>query len=237
MRIAAVCTCRNEADIIEASIRHLLAEGVDEVRIADSSTDATPDILRRLHRETGRVAWFEDTEPYHQQQAWVDRLAAEAEAEWIVPFDADEWWLTTTGEPLAKVLGESCENKLYAQLWHHLTPDEKYIVPERLPKVAYRWSPEAHIAPGNHDVSLPGGLSGLLEIRHYQYRGFDHYCRKMRERNATLAPDARARGDGAHVTRLDGATDEQLRVAWDELTAKETVYDPIPVHGGHRLDS
>lgn len=237
MRVAAVATVRNEASIIEACVRHLLAEGVDEVLIADSSTDATTGILRRLGHETGRVAWWKDTDPYHQQQAWIDRLAAEALADWIIPFDADEFWLTTSREPLARVLAGRSEGKLYAQLWHHLDPECKYVEPERLPKVAYRWSPEAHIGPGNHDVSLPSGLPGLLEIRHYQYQGFEHYCRKVRERNATLAPHARERGDGAHHTRLEGASDEQLRAAWDELTGKETVYDPIPVHGGHGLDT
>jgi hypothetical protein len=238
MKIAAVSTVRNEAPIIEACVRHLLAEGVDEVLIADSSTDATTAIiLGRLQGETGRIRWYEDTDPYHQQQAWIDRLAAEALADWIIPFDADEFWLTTSGEPLAKVLAGCPERKLYAQLWHHLDPNRKYAEPERLPKVAYRWSPEAHIAPGNHDVSLPGGLPGLLEIRHYQYRGFEHYCRKVQERNATLAPHARVRGDGAHHTRLEGASEEQLRAAWEELTGKETVHDPIPVHGGHGLDT
>lgn len=235
--IAAVSTVRNEADIIEASVRCLLAGGVDKLLIADASTDGTTDILRRLERETGRVTRLVDDEPVHRQPYWIDYLAAEAGTEWILPFDADEFWFATGGKPIAQALALGVGGKLYAQLWHHQTWELKYAAPERLPKVAYRWTEEAHIAPGNHDVSLPGGTWGLLEVRHYQFRGFEHFKRKVRERCATLDPVGRARGDGAHMTRLDGSGDEELRAAWNEMQAAEVVRDPIPFHGRHSLDS
>jgi len=233
----AVSTFRNEVDIAEACIRHLLDEGIGRVLVADASTDGTRDILRRLEQETGRVAWVEDNEPYHLQPQWMDQLAADIKTDWIIPFDADEFWLTTTGQSVALELHRLPEDiqSLPVRLWHHFDWDHKYAVPERLPKVAYRYSSDAHLGPGNHTVTLPAGLEGLLEIRHYQYRGYEHFVRKVMERNMTLAPAWRECGNGWHHTKLEGATDAQLRTAWDTLTAAEVAYDPI--HCRHRVDS
>lgn len=218
--IAAVTTTLDEADIIEATATCLLNGGVDLILAADSSTDGTGDILKRLGAEVTRV-----DESVHRQPYWMNRLAREAHdrgAEWIVPWDADEFWL---GLDHLKGL---TENVAVATLWHHLDFDRKVIPAESLPKVAYRWQPGAVIANGNHDVSIAGSRANVLEIRHLQYRGFDHFARKVSERVRTLDPVARERGDGAHHTRLDGATDGQLRAAWTELEIRDSVYDPIP---------
>lgn len=218
--IAAVTTTLDEADIIEATATCLLNGGVDLILAADSSTDGTPEILERLGAEVTRI-----DEPLHRQPHWMNRLAREAHsrgADWIVPWDADEFWFGLDR------LDRLTENVAIATLWHHIDFDRKVIPAESLPKVAYRWQPGAVIANGNHDVSIDGPRVSVLEIRHLQYRSFDHFGRKVSERVRTLDPVARKRGDGAHHTRLDGATDDQLRAAWGELEARDSVYDPIP---------
>jgi hypothetical protein len=225
--IAAVATTRDEEDVIEASIRNLLAQGVGLVLIADASTDGTRAILWRLGRETGRVQWSVDTDRHHEQQEWIDALAATAHdegAEWIVPFDADEFWF---GLDLLNAL-DPAVTVAQATLWNHRDWENKIIPVERLPKVAYRWSPEARIAPGNHDVSLAGAREMVLEVRHLPYRSEEQFIRKVQERNRTLSPAARERGDGTHHTRLEGLDADELRAAYAEWCSQPTVYDPIP---------
>lgn len=232
--IAGVLTCRNEEDIVAETISHLLKEGVDLILVADGrSTDGTRDILQDLKEETKQVEWYDDGGEW-RQQTWVDRLAGwahERGAEWIVPFDADEFWFDSEGETLEKLFAAMAGvDIVQATLYHHTSRDLKVVPAEGLPKAAYRWAPGRWIGPGNHTVSGEGiTQAGRLEIRHFQFRSYEHFCRKVAERIQTLPPDIRARGDGSHMMRLDGASEDQMRAAWAELEARETILDPIPV--------
>lgn len=82
---------RNEQDVIETVIRHLLAEGVDHVLVADNlSTDQTRAILDRLS-EILPVTVIDDPEPAYRQSEKVTALARRAGEQggtWIIPFDA-----------------------------------------------------------------------------------------------------------------------------------------------------
>lgn len=94
MRLVAVSIVKNEADIIEAFVRHSLA-WVDHHLIFDhDSTDGTREILGALQREGLPLTLFRDDAPGHLQQArsnQLTRLAAEAQgADWVLPLDADE---------------------------------------------------------------------------------------------------------------------------------------------------
>ena len=98
--IWAITMVKNEADIIDRSVQHLLKQGVDHVLVADNlSTDATPDILTRLSRDHP-VHVAHDRDPAHYQ-SWKMGLLAQAArrsgADWIVPFDADELWFGARG--------------------------------------------------------------------------------------------------------------------------------------------
>lgn len=247
MTVAGVLWVLNEADIIERSIEHHLAQGLDPVYVCvGPSTDGTDEIAHELSRKHAEVVVTREYDDHMNQQHWVDTFAAfagYAGADWIVPFDADEFWLpapifaaTTVADVLEAMHSASI---VTAKLWNHHDWDRKIVPAERLRKVAYRWQPGARIHPGNHGVDLLmplGVFADGLEVRHLQYRSFEHFCRKVRERNARLGPVERARGDGAHHTRLDDATDDELRIAWDELARRSSVYDPIPIHRSYRLD-
>lgn len=94
MRLVAVSIVKNEADIIEAFIRHTAA-WVDRHLVFDhDSTDGTREILAALQREGLPITLFGDDAPGHLQQArsnHLTRLAAEShDADWILPLDADE---------------------------------------------------------------------------------------------------------------------------------------------------
>lgn len=222
--IAAVTTTRDEADIIESTVRCLLEQGVGLILAADSSMDETPDILERLGVGVTRIP----EEQVHRQPYWMNYLAAAAGhhgAEWIVPFDADEFWFG-----LEKLPGLDADIAS-AELWHHRDPNFKYVPAERLPKVAFRWAPGAVIASGNHSVSLAplhARSVRALEIRHYQFRSFEHFKHKVHERSRTLDPAARARGDGSHMTRFEHASEDELLAAWAAHFSQSVVFDPIP---------
>lgn len=95
MRLVAVSIVKNEADIIEAFVRHTCA-WVDHHLVFDhDSTDGTREILRALQAEGLPLTLFRDDAPGHLQQArsnHLTRCAAERhEADWILPLDADEF--------------------------------------------------------------------------------------------------------------------------------------------------
>lgn len=232
--IAGVSTVRNEVDIIGDTLRHLFLEGVDRIYIADGrSDDGTRERYKAVdHEFPDRLVVFDDDKPYHYQPFWVDKLAGIAAsdgAEWIVPFDADEFWYATDRRSLSEALHEvPAVSKLWVTMYQHHGWDYREILPKPLPKVAYRWEPEARISNGNHDVTVSGAtLGGVLELREIQYRSFEHFCRKIIERNTTINPTL-GPDQGAHHKRLAGLPESELRSVWDAMQEVPTVYDPIP---------
>jgi hypothetical protein len=231
--IAAVSTCYNEADILDLWIRHMLAEGVDLIMVADKlGRDNSREILESWHERDERVVWVNDIEDSHRQAHWTNLLAGEAHhrgAEWILPADADEFPYAVDGGTVAETLANCPHDKLFMRVWPHKDRDNKFD-PHRLPKVCYRWSPNAFVVMGSHDVSLPGGTYGVLDMRELQYRSFDHFCRKAEDRNQTLEPVARARNDGSHHLRLEKMNREEMLHEWEQMQSRPTVHDPIPTH-------
>jgi len=95
MKLVGISMVRNEADIVDLTIRHHLRLGCDSVLVVDNgSTDRTVAVLRRLAKSDRRIKWTRDPGPLRQSEI-MTTLAREAYrvgAEWIVPFDADEFW-------------------------------------------------------------------------------------------------------------------------------------------------
>ncbi|HWA26120.1 MAG TPA: glycosyltransferase family 2 protein [Lacunisphaera sp.] len=91
----AVALVKNEADVVEAFVRHTLA-WVDHLLVLDhDSTDGTREILRALRREGLPLQLFTDDALGYLQEfrtTHLARLAArEAAADWVLPLDADEF--------------------------------------------------------------------------------------------------------------------------------------------------
>lgn len=225
----AVAMVRNEADIIADTVAHLFRQGVDGVLVADNgSTDAT---LEVLHDLAGRYPLYvgTDSEPaYYQAQKMtlLARLAAECGADWIVPFDADEWWFGAAGERLVDTLRRSETGVAAALLFNCYPPVAEAGGPEwrfdplsaRLTKVAFRWRPLAALQHGNHAVFHPDQSHEILNILHFPWRRFEQFQDKVRHGMAALeGVGKRTDGAGDHWQVLGRLSDEELRSAWESL--------------------
>jgi glycosyltransferase involved in cell wall biosynthesis len=116
MVVYGISEVRDEADIVAASVRHHLALGLDRVIVIDNgSRDNTTQVLASLQSEP-RFAWRVIETIGHRQDDLFTRLAREAYAEgadWVVPFDADEFW-DTGGESLQDILEDTSSDVLSA---------------------------------------------------------------------------------------------------------------------------
>lgn len=116
MSVWAVSMVKDEADVIEQTLRHLYAQGLDGCIVLDNqSTDGTRSILDQLAAEwdsprfvssgddEGPRPWLkviDDPEVGYWQSAKMTsaaRAAGQLGATWVIPFDADEIW--TCHEP------------------------------------------------------------------------------------------------------------------------------------------
>lgn len=95
-----ISVVRNEADIIGVTVAHHLSQGLDEAIVLDNgSTDGTDGVLESLAERDPRVSWRRNDSPF-DQSALVTGLAREAHrrgADWVLPFDADEFWVAEGG--------------------------------------------------------------------------------------------------------------------------------------------
>ena len=202
MTVFAVGVVRDEADIIEATVTRMLRQ-VDHILIADNrSTDGTDEILRALDR----VTVLADPDPdFHVDVQQARRttalasLAAQRGADWVVPFDGDEVWVTRDGRRIADVL-EGLPQSIQvarARTVDHVVTDRDppgadaparmaYRRPQfhRTPKVACRTGRGLWIVKGNHRVTyrgvpIPSWVDGLLRVHHFPVRSAEQFARKV----------------------------------------------------------
>lgn len=225
--IAGIATIRGDTDICGITARHMLIEGIDRLYIAVSGDEAW-EVLEPLGPD---VRLFPDAEQYHYQPRWTQYLASVAiddGADYIVPYDADEFIYSCNGESLANVLTDCPFDKLYLQCWGHLDIDRRFVNSWRLPKVAYRAISGVTVSNGNHECSLPDGRYGIIALRELKYRSFEQFCSKVNERNATIDPVQDAVGAGAHHSYMRGMSQEQMETEWQKWIQQPTIADRIP---------
>jgi hypothetical protein len=118
VKVIGISLVRNEADVIGVTIAHHLALGLDGIVVADNgSTDGTDEVLRRISKGESRLRWRRDESPF-DQAVLTTRLAREAYdlgADWVVPFDADEFWWAG-GKDLKTILARTDASVLSVEL-------------------------------------------------------------------------------------------------------------------------
>ncbi len=243
--IVGVAMMRDEADIADHVVRHLLAEGVDHVIVADNlSSDGTGDLLRSVGSAVTVVA---DDDPRYYQSEKVTRLthlAGHMGADWVIPFDADELWYSPHGTTIAEVLAHAQAPIQRVSTLEHVPSelDDPAVAdplrrichrrpqPKPVMKVAFRYHPDARVWQGNHDVDRPGGSShGLLAIREYQYRTLEQATRKVRNGRAAYEATNLGANEGAHWRKMGAWSDDELEAWWQEYRSQALILDPAPV--------
>ncbi|MEO8564846.1 MAG: glycosyltransferase family 2 protein [Betaproteobacteria bacterium] len=127
MKLWGVAMARNEADVIEAFVRHNLTV-LDGLAIVDhGSTDATPSILAALSAEGLPLRVEVDTELEFRQSDIITRLTrrilATTDADFIVLLDADEFLKVPSRHRLEAALASLPPGVHAIQEWHTYVPD------------------------------------------------------------------------------------------------------------------
>ncbi len=261
---------RDEADVIEGVLRHLDGEALNGIVVADNlSSDGTGDLLRDLAGDLATpLVVVDDPEPGYFQSEKMTRLAAlaadrDAGDTWIVPFDADELWVAP--DRIGHMLRATpADHNLHpAPITDHVPtavdppePDPFRRIQFRRPgpghprhwKVAFKWQPGAVIAQGNHSATLPQGECAVpdpaLEIRHFPYRTYEQFRRKVRNGAAAYAAANNPRADvGLHWVTWGKLDDPQLREVWTRYrcslspTDDGLILDPAPYRRWETIES
>lgn len=226
-----VSVVRDEADVIEATIAHLLDQGIDHLLIADNgSADGTAELLTWLSAHDDRIHVAEDHEPRHFQSEKITHLAFLAwlaGAHWVLPFDADEFFFAagcTVGEFLA-----GSELSVVHADFHHMVPtaatrqvgtSTEFILdstPAWPGKIAARSHPLLDILPGNHGAARVGVVGPGLFVAHAIYRSPEQLARKFRHGMAA-APGDDGTVPGEHWQRGSRLTDAEIAEVWDNVS-------------------
>lgn len=251
---------KDEVDVIEYTIRHLLAH-VDHIIVADNgSTDGTREIL-----ESFPITIIDDPEVGYYQAEKTTNLALKAFRDgfnWVLPCDADELWYPRDDRPIRDYLdGIAPDVRIVkADLYNHLPggDDDKdesnpfvrirWRQRERAPigKVCVRMGTDVQIHQGNHGASHNGtglSVSGLV-VRHFSWRTAEQYLKKIRSGSAAYAATDLDETVGAHWRMFDGAEDSAVTDHFERWfyfkeprNDSSLMFDPAPYAGGSILAS
>lgn len=233
--VAAVTMVRNEEDVIEQTVNHLLKQGVDYVLIADNnSTDSTPEILAKLSKNP-RIGLAFDSVPAYFQSEKMENLTSFVRsigATWVIPFDADEYWYAE-GQTVASYLRNG-DGKRFPALVHNAFPtldsahelwvDESHEV---LPKTAFKSFPFSYPTMGNHFAGRPGQFQGGLHIIHHPWRSKAQIREKSRNGSLALKLAGFETQYGSQWTGIDDKSDLIVDQIWESILRQE----PDPVLG------
>jgi len=191
-----VCLARNEEDIVEHTVRHMLNQGLDGVIVVDNlSTDGTRAVLDALAAADPRVHVGVDRQVgFHQgaKVSYLSHLAWRAGADWIVPFDADEFWFAE-GESVGDFLRHLDAGSAWCD-FRNVFPTvedgavdfgrDQTVQVERHAsawlRVCFRSRRWVWVGEGNHALrdALDLPVRGL-HMLHYSYRSLEQYSRKV----------------------------------------------------------
>lgn len=248
-KVVALMMVKDEIDIIEQNIHYLLTQNLDFVCVYDNgSTDGTRqklDDLAYFYEEELLV--FDDPEIGYYQSTkmnnWVNELFQD-DVDVVIPIDADEIWYSkdpnyTLGEIIRNTdadifvadsvdyiptVFDNFNEKNFIQRMRHRKANSNSFS-----AVAFNYSPGFHLEMGNHDVhNHPGKrVYDKIGIRHYQYRTFDQFVKKVR--NGKKAYDVTTLPDfmGSHWRKLGALNDSELKKYWVDYCSVETVEDPV----------
>jgi len=246
-----VCLVKDEADVIERTITHMLGQVDRVVAVDNGSTDGTREILASLPIEVR-----DDPDPRHYQARKVTALAIDTGGKYVVPFDADEIWYSTSREPIATVIRRNARKTwvFTAELLEHVPtegmhgdhPFDRMRYRRRtvnpLLKVACRVMPFMQFSEGYHSVTYHGQYAATrpfkLEVRHFPYRSPNQFISKVRNgyngRKAAadlpeeVSPHLRGFGRMLESGGEEALAEYFWSNIWREPDDPELIADPCP---------
>lgn len=220
----AVAMVKNEVDIIGDTLDHLHRQGVDGILVSDNlSTDGTYELLQDLAATMPLHIARDNLVAYHQPEKMtlLSHWARRAGAEWIVPFDADEFWFAVGRTVAAELRGRDRTVGVVEAWMHNVFPSVEGwmfdLTPARLRKVAFRAHRLARLDVGNHAVTHPGKHGSGLYLAHYPWRSREQFEAKARQGSLALTREFRRHGYGHHWDDVASADDAWLDSAWEDL--------------------
>lgn len=224
--LVAISWVRDEADIIAETVVHMAAQ-VDLVIVMDhSSTDGTRDILSGMSGPLPLLV-LDDTDPQFRQADAMNQLARLASenfnADWVIPFDADEFWDLDYDTDADVVQYRSFDHVPVTGVdgmpWRRNVPSSR--------KVMFRPARGRLLTMGNHAVSHGRVEPSEAIIHHLPNRSPEQFEKKVRRGVDTYRPGQY----GAHWAGMAAQIDEDgLDAVFRHFWAEDTsglVYDPI----------
>jgi hypothetical protein len=194
-----VICARNEADIIEANLRHHLKLGLAGIVLVDNASD---DGTAEIAASVPGVRVFKDRSPYDQasQNRRMTELAMGFGAEWVLTIDADEFWYPTRSDSIPQAVASAAARGWEAfrvpghshacSVWDDPSQADpvcrlrwRFTKQDRNSKVAFRCAPGRWAAGGNEqcsDSSTRPPIQYDLWLRHYPVRGLACFVKKIR---------------------------------------------------------
>ena len=199
VRVVGVSSVRNEADVIEAFVRHHVSFLDRLVVVCHFSQDATASILQALVEEGLPLEVVGEPQPIYDQPGFIAREARRAVAEGadlVVPLDADEFLVAADGGDPRAALEALPSDRVSLVRWRTYValPDDPQDEPNVLRRMRRRPRDEGHplgkvlipavlIRPeveftiGNHELvdrarreRLPTEPADGLALAHYPFR-------------------------------------------------------------------
>lgn len=230
--ICGIAMVKNEVDIVDRTVRHLLEQGLDELLIADNgSTDGTRELLAELQEELP-LHLADDQLVAYEQSVKMTVLAdavTERECAWVVPFDADELWIGHDRRSVREVLQTTDHGVLAADLFNAFPlPDGGTMwnldpVSHANRKVAFRAHAGTVVEMGNHGVLHPGTVGEGLAIVHLPWRSFEQFERKIVQGAKALEQTDLPDDKGWHWRELGRISSDERRRLWVDLLAGRDV--------------
>lgn len=198
MKLYAVTMVKDEEDVIKYTILNMFRQNVEKVIVADNlSTDNTRSILEELARDYDIEIVDDLVVGYYQAQKMTNltKKAFAQGADWVIPFDADEVFVSDNGS-LRSLLDSVhvnvgiCHFKIF-NYFPMPTDDLQEVDPlarivwrdalkAPLSKVVVRNAKDIEIFQGNHGAISHWRTETIAgSVCHFPWRSFEQFTKKV----------------------------------------------------------
>jgi lipopolysaccharide biosynthesis protein len=184
MKLVAISRVKNEADIIEAFVRHHVQHFDTLIILDDGSTDATYGILQSLLAEGMPLRLLREASVGFEQNRYMTRLlhmaVDEFGADWVAPLDADEFIEPEEEKTLAQVL-HGRERELFALSWSNFVwrpEDDQNSEVNPVTRLRWRISAQRDVHRHLNKVLVPANLlaNGRTDLSQGSHHLFQNGC-------------------------------------------------------------